>query len=155
MTRSDARKILKLQEEEERRTEIVKAAKQHQKIYRRTRATKRPHETILKTSKLITSKDSLPSRKSLRPRKAKKFEDDVTTSDESSDTEESIITEESKSEYEEEEYFCKKCKGEYKNGELWLQCDKCECWFHAGCTNMRKHTKKQIDSLDLWHCDEC
>ena len=59
MTSSDARKILKLQEEEKRRTEIVKAAKQHQKIYRRTRATKRPHETILKTSKSITSKDTL------------------------------------------------------------------------------------------------
>ena len=41
MTCSDARKILKLQEEEKRRTEIVKAAKQHQKIYRRTQATKR------------------------------------------------------------------------------------------------------------------
>ena len=33
------------------------------------------------------------------------------TSDENSDTEESIIVEESESEYDEEEYFCKKCKG--------------------------------------------
>ena len=111
MTSSDAWKILKLQEEEKRRTETVKAAKHHQKIYKRTQATKRPLETISKTLKLITSKDTLPSRKSLRPRKAKKFEDDFKTSDKNSDTEESIIVEESESEYDEEEYFCKKCKG--------------------------------------------
>ena len=155
MASSDARKILKLQEEEKRRKEIVKAAKQHQKISKGTQAPKRPHKTISKTSKLITSKDTLPSRKLLSPRKAKKFEDDFTTSDKSSDTEESIILEECKSEYEEEEYFCQKCKREYKNGELWLQCDKCECWFHAGCTNMRRHTRKLLDSLELWHCDKC
>ena len=71
MTSSNARKILKLQEEEKRRAEIVKAAKQHQKINKRTQAPKRPHTAISKTSKSITSKDSLPSRKSSRPRKAK------------------------------------------------------------------------------------
>ena len=110
ITSSDAWKILKLQEEEKRRTETVKAAKHHQKIYKRTQATKRPLEIISKTLKSITSKDTLPSRKSLRPRKAKKFEDDFKTSDENSDTEESIIVEESESEYDEEEYLCKKCK---------------------------------------------
>ena len=88
----------------------MKAAKHHQKIYKRTQATKRPLEIISKTLKSITSKDTLPSRKSLRPRKAKKFEDDFKTSDENSDTEESIIVEESESEYDEEEYLCKKCK---------------------------------------------
>ena len=76
---------------------------------------------------MITAKDTLPYRKSSKPRKAKKFEDDLTTSDESSDTEENIIVEESESEYEEVEYFCKKCKGEYKNGKTWLQWNKCEC----------------------------
>ena len=61
--------------------------------------------------------------------------------------------EESDSEYEEEEYFYKECKGKYKNGELWMQWDKRKCWFYAGCTNMRKCTKKtQLDNLDLWHC---
>ena len=149
MTSSDARKILKLQDKK-RRTEIVKAAKQEQKIYKKTQATKRPHKTISKTLKLITSKDTLPSRKSSRPRKARKLEDHFTTSDESSDTEESIIMEEREGEFE-EEYFSKKCRGVggYINRELWLQCDICERWLHAGCTNMRKHTKKQIDSLDL------
>ena len=111
MTSSDARKILKLQEEEKRRTEIVKAAKQHQKINKRTQAPKRPHKTISKTLKSITSKDNLLSRKSSRPREAKMFDYDFTTSDESSDTEEIIIVEESESKYE-EEYFCKKCEGE-------------------------------------------
>ena len=111
MTSSDAWKILKLQEEEKRRIETVQATKHHQEIYKRTQATKRPLETISKTLKSITSKDTLPSRKSLRPRKTKKFEDDFRTSDKNSDTEESIIMEESKSEYEDEQYFCKKCKG--------------------------------------------
>ena len=61
--------------------------------------------------------------------------------------------EESDSEYEEEEYFYKECKGKYKNGELWMQRDKRKCWFYAGCTNMKKCTKKtQLDNLDLWHC---
>ena len=132
----------------------MKAAKQHQKINKRTQAPKRPHKTISKTLKSITSKGNLLSRKSSRPRETKMFDYDFTTSDESSDTEEIIIVEESESKYE-EEYFCKKCKGEYKNREVWLQCDKCECCFHAGCTNMRKRTKKQLDSLDLWHCDKC
>ena len=84
MTSSDARKILKLQEEEKRRTEIVKAAKQHQKINKRTQAPKRPHKTISKTLKSITSKDNLLSRKSSRPRETKMFDYDFTTSDESS-----------------------------------------------------------------------
>ena len=90
----------------------MKTGKQQQKIYKKTQATKRPHKTISKTSKLITSKDTLPSIKSSRPRKARKFEDHFTTSDESSDTEESIIVEEREGEFEEEEYFCKKCEGE-------------------------------------------
>ena len=109
MTSSDARKILKLQDKK-RRTEIVKAAKQEQKIYKKTQATKRPHKTIWKTLKLITSKDTLPSRKSSRPRKARKLEDHFTTSDKSSDTEESIIMEEREGEFD-EEYFSKKCRG--------------------------------------------
>ena len=46
MTSSDARKILKLLEEEKRRTEIVRAAKQHQKINKRTQAPKRPHKQL-------------------------------------------------------------------------------------------------------------
>ena len=111
MTSNDARKILKLQEEEKRRTEIVKAAKQHQKINKRTQAPKRPHKTISKTLKSITSKDNLLSRKSSRPRETKMFDYDFTTSDESSDTEEIIIVEKSEGKYE-EEYFCKKCEGE-------------------------------------------
>ena len=84
----------------------MKTGKQQQKIYKKTQATKRPHKTISKTSKLITSKDTLPSIKSSRPRKARKFEDHFTTSDESSDTEESIIMEERDGEFE-EEYFYK------------------------------------------------
>ena len=72
MTSRDARKILKLQEEEKRRAEIVKAAKEHQKISKRTQVPKRPHQTNSKTSKSITSKYTLPSRKSSKPRKTKK-----------------------------------------------------------------------------------
>ena len=61
MTNSDARKILKLQEEEKRRTEIVKAAKQHQKFNKSTQAPKRPYKTISKILKSVTSRDTLPS----------------------------------------------------------------------------------------------
>ena len=114
-------------EQEMRKTEIAKAAKR-QKINKRTQAPKRPHKTISKTSKLIISNkiyniENIPSWKSSRPRRAKYFEDDFTTSDESSDIKEIIIMEESDSEYEEEEYFYKECKGKYKNGELWMQWD--------------------------------
>ena len=72
-----------------------------------------------------------------------------------SDSEESIFEEDTESEYEDEEYFCSISNMEYVDGELWWQCDKCSNWFHAACTNMSKHTKRQLDSLDLWKCQKC
>ena len=138
MTSSDAREILKLQDEK-RRTEIVKAAKQEQKIYKKTQATKRPHKTISKTLKLITSKDTLPeNHRGPEKQESSRITLQLVTK---------AVIQRKVSSWKKERVNLR--KNTFINRELWLQCDICECWLHAGCTNMRKHTKKQIDSLDL------
>ena len=138
MTSSDAREILKLQDEK-RRTEIVKAAKQEQKIYKKTQATKRPHKTISKTLKLITSKDTLPeNHRGPEKQESLRITLQLVTK---------AVIQRKVSSWKKERVNLR--KNIFINRELWLQCDICECWLHAGCTNMRKHTKKQIDSLDL------
>ena len=55
--------------------------------------------------------------------------------------EEEIIIEEEEGDESKEENECGECKESYVTGELWVQCDNCEKWYHAACTAMRKKTK--------------
>ena len=87
MTSKNALKILKLQEEEKRRVKIVKEAKRQKK------ATK-----SLKTKTKIVSKENLPeevipSRRSTRPKKKRKFDDEesLMSEEDKSDSGESIM----------------------------------------------------------------
>ena len=98
-------------------------------------------------------------RKSARARKSKKFDDFFLSSEDStSDSDSTIIKEEEEiiieeeGDESEEENECRECKESYVTSELWVQCDNCQKWYHAACTAMRKRTKRQLDSLELWRC---
>ena len=157
MTSEDALKILKAKEAEKRRLDIAKEAKRLEKLSKTKKAA--PPK---KCQKPMISSNEL-KRKSARARKSKTFDDfflscEDSTSDSDStiiEEEEEIIIEEEEGDESEEENECGECKESYVTGQLWVQCDNCQKWYHAACTPMRKRTKRQLDSLESWRCKYC
>ena len=89
MMSKNALKILKLQEEEKRRVEIVKEAKRQKKI---TKSLQTKNKTV---SKENVSELFIPSRRSTWPKKKRKFDDEesLMSQEDKSNLEESIIGE--------------------------------------------------------------
>ena len=135
MTSEDALKILKAKEAEKKRLDIAKEAKRLEKLSKTKKAAppKKHQKTMISLNEL--------RRKSTQTRKSKKFDDFLLSSEDStsdSDStiieEEEIIIEDEEGDESEEENECGECKESYVIGELWVQCNNCEKWFHAACT---------------------
>ena len=160
MTGKEALEILKLQEEEKRRAEIVKEANRQKrdakkngektkKVVRR----KRKKSIQLENSDVESEKEEPEerdgARKSIRSLPKRKYRDGFSSNEE----EESENS--SEEAYDAKDNECGRCGGIYRRGELWIQCDSCEKWYHAKCTDQRKKCKGQLDNLTSWRCDAC
>ena len=141
MSSQEALDILKLQEEEKVSAELAKEARCQSKIakgnskpisVKKRKAIGTNPTTAAEKYHLDKSK-SKTFRKSTRRVKRTKFDDFYST-------------------YNESDNLCGKCSGEFVEGELWLQCDTCETWFHVACTDQRKKKKVEVDCLLEWDC---
>ena len=144
MTSEEALAILKLQDEEKRRVQLVKEANRQKKIAKSTT------QTSKKSCQRKEKKTKTVQRKTTRQRKKPKI-----LIEEDSSVETISMSEESEyenSEYEESDNICASCAEEFIEGELWLRCDNCSKWYHSGCTDQRKKNKKQLDCLESWRC---
>ena len=72
------------------------------------------------------------------------------SSDEHTDSEEYSSDDDEDSEDNE----CDVC-GFLQEGELLIQCDLCNKWFHVECTNQSKKGKEYVNRLESWKCDNC
>ena len=156
MTCASAMKLLKAQEEEKRRKELVKLANRlkreekknlkaaKSKVTKKTpKVPKAPvtHDEPPSTS--LDNEECIPKPRSKRARKPRKFEDYV--SEPSS----------SEAEAESEEYWeCYTCVSPWEEGELWVRCDECDKKYHASCTELRGKRESYIESID-WCCQHC
>ena len=83
-------------------------------------------------------------RKSAQAKKSKKFDGFVWSSEGSTSgsdckiIEEEIFIKEEEGNESEKETECRDSKESYLTGEFWIQCTKCQKWYHA----MRKRTMK-------------
>ena len=150
MTSEDVLKLLIAKEAEKRRLDIAKEAKRLGKLSKTKKAASPENH-----QKPMISSNEL-KRKSARTRQLKKFDDfllsseDSTIDSDSTIIEDEIIIEEEEGNESEEENECGECKESYVIGELWVQCDNCQKWYHKACTAMRKRTKREFDSLESW-----
>ena len=138
MSGKEALEILKLQEEEKRRVELVKENNRQKRINQQ--AENKDAGKNVKAKKSVGTKRN-PSR---TIKKRRFLEESNSTESEYSD-----------SEYEESDSICGKCGGLFNEGELWIGCDDCTTWFHVTCTNLNKKTKTQIDAIESWNCQVC
>ena len=152
MSSQEALDILKLQEEEKVRAELAKEARRQSKI---AKGNSKPISVKKRKANPTTaaekyhpdkSKSNTNRKSTRRVKRRKKFDDFYSTDDESEKDSES---------YNESDNLCGKCTGEFVEGELWLQCDTCETWFHVACTDQRKKKKVEVDCLLEWDCLDC
>ena len=167
MTGKEALQILKLQEEEKRRAEIVieanrqkrdakKNGEKTKKVVRRKRKKSFQLENRDVESENEEPEERDGARRSIRSLPKRKYRDGFSSSEEE---EEKVGESESSSKeeyvYGEKDNECGSCGGIYRRGELWIPCDSCEKWYHAKCTDQRKKCKGQLDKLTSWRCDAC
>ena len=139
MTGKEALEILKLQEEDKHRVELVNENNRQKRINQQARS-KNPAKTNVKAKKTVVFRRET-SRTIKMPRLLGESD--------------STGTESSESEYEDSDYICGKCAGVFVEEELWISCDSCSTWFHVKCTCLNKKTKGQIDGIKSWNCHVC
>lgn len=61
-----------------------------------------------------------------------------------------IVSETVSAENAEKEWFCPACGGP-DDGDVMVQCDSCQEWYHLGCTDL----KKAPEDDENWACDPC
>ena len=153
MTCDKALEILKLKEEQKRNLEIAKESKRLERE-RKKKEKEKVGANQLKR-KLTVAKNIKQSRKSGRKSIKKMLEDmasDVSfSSDEHTDSEENSSEDDEDSEDNE----CGVCGVLFQEGELWIQCNVCNKWFHVECTNQSKKGKQYVNRLKSWKCDNC
>ena len=82
---------------------------------------------VTKNTKKRSVQNATEERKSIRNMKRRRY--DIVVDDDKSSDEEEIESDEA---YDQDNLysFCFKI---YRCGELWVQCDNCESWYHAEC----------------------
>ena len=52
---------------------------------------------------------------------------------------------------------CPECQLKYKDGEQWIQCDKCERWYHRSCAEIMEDEEwEQLQKEEsTFHCHLC
>ena len=152
MTSEDTIKILKAEEAEKRHLDIGKEAKlleKHSKTIKAAPPKKR--EKPMNFSNEFKQKSAWARKWKKSDYFLLSFEGSTSESD-STIIEEEIISEEEEEDESDEENECVECKETYFTGELWIQCDNGQEWYHAACTSMHKKSKRQLDSLESWQC---
>ena len=154
MSSQEALDILKLQEEKVR-AELAKEARRQSKIAKgNSKPISVKKRKAIGTNPTTAAEKYQPDksksktiRKSTRRVKWTKFDDFYSTTMKVKRILKNRI-------YNESDNLCGKCSGEFVEGELWLQCDTCETWFHVACTDKRKK-KVEVDCLLEWDCVDC
>lgn len=98
---------------------------------------------LVDDDELIVPQPTIPTAQAPKPLKGKKKKK------KSSENQFAIVTE-TVTQAEEKEWFCPACGGP-DDGDLMVQCDVCQEWYHLGCTDL----KKPPEENESWECDGC